>query len=199
MNIKIIFAILSSITAVACFIPYIRDIFKGKTKPHIYSWFIWTVLQTIGAISMFSIGAGWGIASISIGAVLCSFIFILSFKYGTHNIKTFDAVCLIGALIAIVFYFFLHSPIISILIITLIDFVGFLPTMRKAYEEPETETLSTYILSSFSSILALFAFSIFTFSNSVYIISLIITNSICAGIILFSRKYILKNISNKLL
>ena len=191
MNIKIIFAVLSSIVGISCFIPYILDIFKGKTKPHSYSWFIWTVLQTIGAISMFSIGAGLGVISISIGAILCGFVFILSLKYGTHNIKTFDVVCLVGSLIAIIFYFFLHSPILSILIITLVDFVGFLPTMRKAYEEPQTETISSYALSSFSSILALFAFSVFTFSNSIYLISLIITNATCAGII-FIRKMILK-------
>jgi len=191
MNIKIIFAVLSSIVGISCFIPYILDIFKGKTKPHSYSWFIWTVLQTIGAISMFSIGAGLGVVSISIGAILCGFVFILSLKYGTHNIKTFDVVCLVGSLIAIIFYFFLHSPILSILIITLVDFVGFLPTMRKAYEEPQTETISSYALSSFSSILALFAFSVFTFSNSIYLISLIITNATCAGII-FIRKMILK-------
>jgi len=110
MNIKIIFAVLSSIVGISCFIPYILDIFKGKTKPHSYSWFIWTVLQTIGAISMFSIGAGLGVVSISIGAILCGFVFILSLKYGTHNIKTFDVVCLVGSLIAIFFYFFLHSP-----------------------------------------------------------------------------------------
>jgi len=140
---------------------------------------------------MFSIGAGLGVVSISIGAILCGFVFILSLKYGTHNIKTFDVVCLVGSLIAIIFYFFLHSPILSILIITLVDFVGFLPTMRKAYEEPQTETISSYALSSFSSILALFAFSVFTFSNSIYLISLIITNATCAGII-FIRKMILK-------
>ncbi|HEY5588649.1 MAG TPA: hypothetical protein VIK86_06815 [Candidatus Paceibacterota bacterium] len=191
MNTKIIFAILSSVVAIFCFIPYILDIFKGTTKPHSYSWFIWTLLQTIGAISMFSIGAGWGITSISIGAVLCGFVFILSFKYGTHNIKNFDVICLLGALIAMIFYFFLHNPIVSVLIITLVDFVGFLPTMRKAYEEPQTETISAYALSSVSSILALFAFSIFTFSNSVYLISLIITNATCA-IIIFTRRKILK-------
>lgn len=191
MNTKIIFAILSSIVAISCFIPYILDIFKGTTKPHSYSWFIWTLLQTIGAISMFSIGAGWGITSISIGAVLCGFVFILSFKYGTHNIKNFDVICLVGALIAMIFYFFLHNPIVSVLIITLVDFVGFLPTMRKAYEEPQTETISAYALSSISSILALFAFSVFTFSNSVYLISLIITNATCA-IIIFTRRKILK-------
>ncbi len=187
MNIKIIFAILSSLVGISCFVPYILDIFKGKTKPHSYSWLIWMILQIIAAISMFSIGVGWGITSISIGAVLCGFVFILSLKHGTHNIKTFDKICLMGALVAISVYFFLHNPLLSVLIVAIVDFVGFLPTLRKAYEEPYTETLSTYILSFISTILALFSFSIFTFENSLYLTSLIITNAVCAVVIIFRR------------
>src|SRR3989344_7828930 len=104
MNSQIVFATISSLIGIFCFLPYIRDIFRGKTQPHAYSWLIWTLLQTIGAGAMLSAGAGLGALSISIGALFCGFIFILSFKYGTHNIKTFDKICLVGALIAISLY-----------------------------------------------------------------------------------------------
>jgi len=195
MNIKLIFVILSSLVSISCFVPYIIDIFKGTTKPHSYSWIIWTILQTAGVIAMASAGAGWGIASLSIGAILCGFIFILSFFYGTHNIKTFDTICLIGALIAIVIYFFLHSAILSIIIVTITDLVGFLPTIRKSYEEPETETSLTYILSSISSILAIGALTIFNFTTSLYLLSLVLSNGICAIIIITRKKSLKKQIN----
>jgi len=192
MNIKIIFATLSSFAAIFGIIPYVIDIFKGKTKPHSYSWLIWAILQIIGAVSMFSIGAGWGALSVGVGAVLCSFIFILSLKYGTHNIKIFDTICLIGALIAIVVYFFLHNPVLAVLIVALVDLLGSLPTLRKAYEEPETETASTYMFSFFSTVLALLALSIFTFENSLYLISITITNALSVIIILYRRRELKK-------
>ncbi len=196
MNIKIIFAILSSLTAIVCFIPYIRDIFKGKTKPHSYSWLIWTILQTIGVIIMLNSGAGIGASSLFIGVILCSFVFLLSLKHGTHNIKTFDVICLIGALVSVIIYIFLQNAVFSIIIISITDFIGFLPTIRKSYEEPETETVSTYFLSSISSFFALLAISFFSFTTSIYLLSLIITNGGCAILILARRKY-LKNIPIK--
>ncbi|MCX6757629.1 MAG: hypothetical protein NTZ44_01980 [Candidatus Nomurabacteria bacterium] len=184
---KIIFSILSSIFAVLCFVPYTRDIFKRKTTPHIYSWLIWTILQGTGALIMFKDGANLGVLSLSIGALLCSFVFILSFKYGTKNIKIFDTICLIGALIAICFWVFLDQPLISVTLISIIDFVGFLPTLRKSYFEPHSETLSTYVLSSLSTLCALIALSHYSLTTTIYLSSLVITNAVCS-LILFTRK-----------
>jgi hypothetical protein len=188
MNIKLIFAIISSIAGIFCFIPYIRDIFLHKTQPHSYSWFIWMILQTVGAISMFSIGAEWGVLSVGIGAIFCGFIFLLSFKFGTHNIKFIDKVCLIGALFAIVTFFYIHNPFLSVLIVAMTDLIGSFPTMRKAYEEPQTETASTYVFSFISTLLAIFALSNFTIGNSLYLIILVFTNASCALIIIIRRK-----------
>jgi hypothetical protein len=184
MAIQFAFAVLSSLVGIACFIPYLWDIFKHKTQPHSYSWLIWTILQITTVVAMLKGGAGIGIASLAIGAPLCGFIFFLSFHYGTHNIKVFDTICLIGALIAICVYLFLHDPLLTVIIITITDFIGFLPTLRKAYEEPNTETLSNYVLSSFSSLLAIGALQRVNVTTSLYLISLVITNGICAMIII---------------
>lgn len=188
MSIQLFFAILSSIIGIACFAPYIRDIFKHTTEPHPYSWLIWTILQTTAVVVMISDGAGMGVASLAIGAVLCGTIFLLSLRYGTANIKLFDVICLIGALIATAIYLFLQNALLSIIIISLIDFIAFLPTFRKAYEEPRSETASTFALSSISSILALFALSNFTLTTTLYLITLVITNATCVLIILIRRK-----------
>ena len=103
-------------------------------------------------------------------------------------IKTFDKICLVGALIAISLYLFLHNALLSVIVVTLTDFIGFLPTIRKSYAEPKTETLSTYGLSSASSAFALFALTNFNITTSLYLITLVITNGLCAVIILVQRK-----------
>lgn len=187
LNYQILFTILSVVIGIYCFIPYIRDIFKGTTKPHLYTWFIWTVLQTVGVLAMLNAGARFGTASLALGAVLCFFIFILSFFYGTKNIKFFDKICLVGALIAVFIYFFLNDPFWSVIVVTVTDLVGFLPTIRKSFEEPETETFSTYFFSSLSSLFALGALSYFSFTTAVYLISLVLSNGICAVVILIRK------------
>jgi len=187
MSLKFIFAITSSLLSIFCLIPYIIDTLNGKTKPHSYSWLIWAILQIVGIVAMLSAGAGIGILSLCIGVFFCIFIFILSLYYGTHNIKLFDKICLVGALFAIIIYFFIHDALLAIVVVVITDFIGFLPTIRKSYEEPKTETPITYILSSIAAIFALMALSVFNFTTSIYLISLVISDGICGLIILYRR------------
>ncbi|MBI5038150.1 MAG: hypothetical protein HZC01_05610 [Candidatus Kerfeldbacteria bacterium] len=183
MGLKILFAAISSLVGIACFVPYLRDIFKNKTKPHSYTWLVWTIIQITGVVAMLSAGASIGVASLLIGAILCGYIFILSLRYGTRNITVFDTVCLIGALTAIFIYAFLRNPLLSVIMISLVDLVGFLPTFRKAYLEPESETASNYLLSGISSTFALGALVNFNITTSLYLISVTATNIACAALI----------------
>ena len=34
MNVKVFFALISSLIGIGCFVPYLRDIFKHTTQPH---------------------------------------------------------------------------------------------------------------------------------------------------------------------
>lgn len=139
---------------------------------------------------MFSGGAGSGIASLSIGAVLCAFVFLLSFRYGTKNITKFDAGCLVGALLVFILYLLTHDALISIILVALIDIIAFFPTFRKVFAEPYSETTATYFLSACSSAFALGALSVFTVTTSLYLISLIFTNLTCGILILVRRRYV---------
>jgi hypothetical protein len=182
------FAAASSLVGIACFVPYLRDIFKRKTQPHSYTWLIWTLLQTTGVMAMLAAGAGIGIASLAIGAALCGFIFLLSLYYGTRDIKIFDTVYLIAALGVLGIYIFLRDPLFSIIAVAAIDFIGFMPTLRKAYVDSYSETASNYVLSAFSSLLALGALRVVSVTTTLYLVSLVITNGVCAAIIITRRK-----------
>jgi hypothetical protein len=187
MDSKIIFAGISSIIGIACFVPYIRDIFRNTTKPHSYTWFIWTVLQAIAAAAMWSGGAGAAIASSVIGAVLCGFIFILSLKRGFKNVTRFDTVCLFGALIALTAYLLFHDALLSIIFATLTDAIGSLPTFRKAYREPQTETASTHLLSATSGAFAIAAIANFTLTTSLYLFAVTAMDAFCGLLVLVGK------------
>ena len=44
---KTILGIIAVIIALAGYVPYFRDIFRGKTKPHAFSWLVWASLTGI--------------------------------------------------------------------------------------------------------------------------------------------------------
>ncbi len=187
MEVKFFFGIASSILAVICFAPYIKDILSRKTEPHRYSWLVWTILQTVGVMAQLKEGAGYGAWALAIGAVFCFSIFLLSFKYGTKNISKFDIGCLVASLGAIIIYFLISNPIWAIIVVASIDFVGFLPTFRKGYEEPFTETPSTFVMSATANIFSLLALQNYNVTTVLYIASLLITNSLFAVMILWRR------------
>lgn len=192
MEIKFLLGIISTAIAVICFIPYIKDILRKKTEPHTYSWLVWTILQTVGVMAQLKEGAGYGAWALGVGALFCFTIFLFSFKYGTKNISKFDLLCLIASICAIVIYLFIENPVYAIVAVALIDFVGFLPTFRKGFEEPFTETVSTFILSALANVLSILALQNYTVTTVLYIASLFFTNSSFATMILVRRKILQK-------
>lgn len=186
-TIKFICGIIATAIGISSFYPYLRDLFKHKTQPHTYTWLIWTILQVTGVIAMYNNGAGIGALTLAVGAIFCGYIFILSLKYGSKNITTFDTLCLIGALISIAVYFFLHNAVMAVILITVIDLAGFLPTLRKAYSEPYSETLSMYALFFVSSGFNLVAIGVYSITTTLYPATIMCTNAICC-IILWVRR-----------
>jgi len=191
MEYKLLFGIASTVLAIVCFIPYFKDIFARRTEPHRYSWLVWTVLQTVGVTAQLKDGAGYGAWALAAGAVFCFTIFLLSFKYGTKNITNFDIVCLLASLGAIAIYFYITNPVWAVLAVAIVDFVGFLPTFRKGFQEPFTETVSLFIMSGTANVLSLVALQNYSVVTVLYIASLFFTNFSFATMITLRRRVLL--------
>lgn len=188
MDIKLIFAIISSLITIIGYGIYILDIFKKKTEPHLYTWLIWTILPIIGVLSQFKDNSGYGSWGLITGCFFCTIIFLLSFKYGTKNITKFDVFCLITSLFAIFIYLNIQNPIWSIITVSIIDFIGFLPTFRKAYLEPLSETPLTFGAMGTSHLLSLFALQNYTFTTIFYLAVLFFANLALSFMIFYKRK-----------
>ncbi|MSR73025.1 hypothetical protein EXS61_00230 [Candidatus Parcubacteria bacterium] len=154
-------AVLTSILTIWAFYGYFRDIFKKKTKPHVYTWLVWSITQGTATAVLVYGGGGYGAMSLIVSTVVVFVIFLLSFKYGTTNITTSDTIVLIAALIAIAVWWQLKNPLLTVLIASAIDGLGYIPTFRKTYQEPWSETLAYW--------LNMFALSVLTMvSNTEY-------------------------------
>lgn len=189
---QLIFSVIATILAITCFAPYLIDIFKKKTTPHAYSWLIWSILQITGVVAIIAGDGGYyGVLGIAVGAFFCLTIFFLSFKYGTRNITKTDTVSFIGALLAIIIWIFTKDPLYSVILISLIDFVGFIPTIRKGWDEPQTETISTYLMASLSDIFAILALSFFSLTTTLYLGTLVFSNALFVVILLYRRSQLL--------
>jgi hypothetical protein len=163
----------AGILSLAAFAPYILSILRKETKPNRASWFIWLVVSLIIALSYRDAGAEYAFimpVAYTIGAAI---IASLSLKYGTGGWTRFDRVCLIGAGIGLTMWVTFNSPMSALLISLFMNFLGTLPTIRKAYYQPETENRLAWTLFSLGNLLNLFAIQEWTFAMVVYPVSMV--------------------------
>lgn len=193
MAIKIIFGILAPLVAFISFFPYIKDVLAKKTTPHMYSWLIWAILQASATLAILRTNSFWSAFGVATLGVVSVIVFLLSFRYGTKNITIFDTVCLLGAFVAIAFWVFADDVILSMILISIIDFIAFLPTYRKGYEEPYSETIFLYVCSALSNLFSLISITHYSIDSSLYVASLVITNIIFVAIVI-TRRNTLKSI-----
>ena len=174
-----IFAIIISLIA---YIPYFRDIFKGKTKPHAYTWLVWSILTAIAFVAQILDGAGAGAWITAVISVVSITIFVLALNRGEKNITKSDKLSLAAAFIALLLWWLTSSPLTSIILITLVDFFAFYPNIRKSYHKPMEETLSTYLLDGIAFVFAVIALENFSIISALYPVALVFLN---LGFVLF--------------
>lgn len=189
MDIKLIFAIISAVIQATGYLFYFRDIVTKKSNPHAYSWLIWAITQTTAALGVFYGNGGWGGTYLVLNTLFVAAIFFLSLKFGTKNITRSDTVVLITALMAIFVWWQLHQPVISILMVTGIDTLGSVPSIRKSFVEPWSETLIFWLLVTIAGILGVLAIKEYNFMSTFYIVISVVAPDSAILLICFIRRF----------
>lgn len=177
------------------YIPYIKDVISGKTVPHVYSWFLWGFVTLIAFALQVSAGGGIGAYVTFTAGLLCTIVFIIGFtKKGKKDITQVDTIFFILALIALGFWLIAKQPVISAILTTGVDLLGFAPTIRKSWNKPYSETLSFYLLNTIRFILAVFSLQRYTIVTALYPLAWIFGNGLF-GLMLIVRRKQLKQTS----
>jgi uncharacterized protein with PQ loop repeat len=191
---KTILSIIGIVLTFIAYIPYVHDILKGKTKPHVISWFIWALTTGIIYGLQVSAGAGSGAWITLAVAVIMLLIFFLSLKGGDKDVKPIDIVFLVIAIIALALWFVVKQPLLSIILLTSVDIMGFIPTFRKTWASPYSETLSTYSINTFRHALSFFALAEFNPITYLFPISWTLANGIFVVMLVMRRQKIPKSL-----
>ncbi len=69
---------------------YFRSIFRGITKPHIFTWLVYGVLDVIVFAAQIIKGAGPGAWALGFSAIVCFIIAVLALYWGEKHITKSD-------------------------------------------------------------------------------------------------------------
>lgn len=173
--------------AVVSYSLYFHDVMIGKTKPHAFTWLIWSFLNLFVFYAQLTNNGGPGAWVTGAAAVANGIIFLLALRYGERNIARLDWLCLIAALFSLGAWLIYPDGEASILLASAVFVIGFIPTFRKSLHKAHEETAITFGLNSVKFFIALFALSSISITTAVYPFLLFLINGFFASF-LFARQ-----------
>jgi hypothetical protein len=181
-------AIIAAIIAIVGNVPYLRDVIRKRVQPHPYTWLVWTIVSGVTFFGALQKGAGVGAIPTGAAEIFTVIIFFFSLQYGFKQIKRVDTYFLIIALLGLIPWALTKDPTISVIIVVSIDLVAFIPTLRKTWQHPKSETPLLFSMNVVRHILTLFSLQAYNIATMLHSISMIIVNSIMTSMILFKKE-----------
>lgn len=158
-----ILSVIAGVLFIAGFIPYIRAILAGETKPAKASWLIWASLDTITIVGMYVQNS---LNSQIIGAMTGAWIVTaLAVKYGVSGWTKVDKFCIAGAVIGIVLWKMFSNPNLGIATSASVCFLGSIPTFVSAWKDPSKEDKIAWTIFWVSCVCAMLAIPKLTFED----------------------------------
>ena len=191
---KEIFGLIATAIGIAGYVPYFLGMYRGKVKPHIFSWFIWGLIMETIFIVQWEHNSGPGAWVTGVSSVFCIIVCVLGWRDGVKHITRDDWIVLLVCQLAIPFWYVIHKPLFTMLMLTIIELIAFYPTFRKAWIKPYEESALSYSITGSKFAASLLAIESFTAINWLYPVVLIVVNVALVSV-LFLRRSVLKEAS----
>lgn len=172
---------------------YIVSILKGQTKPHLYTWLVFTILTAIAFLAQIQDGGGSGIWTTGLATLVSIINALLAVSYGEKNITKSDKLALIAATTSILPWLLTQNPLGSVILVSLIDTIAMYPTFRKSWTKPREENLTSYFLVGLAFLLSTLALTHVSVTAFLYPVAIAFIN---LSLIFFClwRRHVLKSL-----
>ena len=168
-SLKLFFSGVAIILTFVAFVPYIRSILTGVTRPHVFSWVIWGTTTIIVFFAQLDAKGGIGAWPIGVSGAITLSIAVLAFlKRSDISITRADWLFFSSALASIPFWYFTSDPVWAVIVLTVVDLLGFGPTIRKAYDFPYDENIPFFLLFMVRNAFALLALEHYSVATTLF-------------------------------
>lgn len=142
----------------AAFVPYVRAIISGITKPHVFSWVIWGTTTFVVFLAQLEDKGGVGAWPIGVSGGITIFVAFLAYvKRADIAITKTDWLFFASAISSLPLWYLTSDSLWAVVVLTTVDVLGFGPTVRKAYSFPHSESLLFFSLFAARNLLVIMA------------------------------------------
>lgn len=159
---------LSVVLALANPVLYLFSIFSQRAKPHLFSWIVWSLLVSISCVAQVDGGGGLGAYTGFALALSNILIACLAVFFGEWSITRADWIFFLAALCAIPLWILSGTSVWSVVLVCVIDTLGYFPTVRKAWYLPFEEPILPYLSFGLATLVSLFAIEQLSISTALY-------------------------------
>lgn len=165
---------------------YVRDTLRGVTSPNRVTWSLWG-LEGVLAFGV-EIQQHVGIASLTtlmLGLVPCVVV-LASFRnpHSVWKIGVFDIICGVISLAGLALWAFVHEPTVALITFVGADQVAALPTLRKSWLAPSTESPRVFIMGCLNCGITIMTLKIFTTAGALFPGCVVVTDLVMAVLIM---------------
>ena len=190
MTDKAILGLISVALAAIGYTSYAVTVLRGRTRPHILSWWIWGLVMAVAGAVQITNGAGAGAWVTAFSAAACLAIALLSLRHGDRKFAATDWAALAAALMIIPVWAATSDPLLAVVMASAIEWLGYIPTMRKSWQRPHEETSITYSLDLAKWMMSLGALTTWSVVTLIYPLALLAANALLVTIILGRRAWL---------
>jgi hypothetical protein len=143
---------------IAMYVPYVRSIREGRTKPHVFSWLTWALGTLIVFFAQLADRGGAGAWPIGVSGLVTAYIAVLAYRNRTDTVvNRADWAFLAVAVAALPCWWLTSDPLLAVVLLTGVELAGFGPTFRSAFEHPREERIGFFSLGALRNVLAIAA------------------------------------------
>lgn len=181
-------ALLSALLAVVDTIPYVRDIRRGTTRPQRATWLIWSVLGIAAFAAQAAGGPNWSLVMIGSQALVMLLVFLLAIPHGEGGLRPVDLTMLFLAGVGLVSWVIADEPVVATIFVVVADAIGLGLMVPKTVRDPDSETLSTFVLASLGGLLGAIAVGELDQALLLYPVYYAVGNGFIAAVIWAARR-----------
>jgi hypothetical protein len=158
---------------------YIKDIFNNKAKPNRVSWIFWTIAPFVGVYVGYKSGISIPLLLSTFTAGFIPLIILIASCFNKNSYwktTTFDLLCGLLSLVAIIIWVTTKNGVVSMSFAVLADLFAGIPTVIKSWKHSQTENIGPFSAGILNQIITFFIITNFSTLNLVFPVYLVAIN-----------------------